>query len=146
MNTLHIYGQTEWHGDAFVFGDKTSLEMLRDAIDEAIAKGPTGTDPTRIETMVNDGEGFYTFVVCCRKDQMEKMAVPYMNEIAKERRECNVAWPEEVCGRHFTIIEEGYAPMDDAELMEHCPDCVDESDLETKKLEAAQIVKETNEK
>ena len=120
---MHIYGQTEWHGNAFIVGDTKALKELRDTIDQVLKTGC----PAKFESMVNDGEGYWTCVVRLpmfygdldKEDvkchTMDDMAVPYTNEIAAEKN--SAKWPEilvklslvPVCGLEdeMRIIEEG---------------------------------------
>ena len=97
---LHIYGQNQWHYDAYIVGDEQSLLALRQDIDEALASG-MGLG----KAFVNDGEGF-TFVTLKVETGWEKMAVPYTNEeaTAAERR-ADAVWPETLAGREVTIVE-----------------------------------------
>jgi hypothetical protein len=60
MNTLHIYGQTARHGNAFIVGDTEALKELRDTIDQVLKTG----NPAKFESMVKDGEGYFTYVAC----------------------------------------------------------------------------------
>jgi hypothetical protein len=99
MNTLHIYGQTEWHCPAFIVGDMEALKNLCDTIKQVIETGK----PVKFESMVNDGEGYFVHVMF---SEMEKMAVPYTNDIAAEKNS-NI-WPEAIVKLEDEIcIEEG---------------------------------------
>jgi hypothetical protein len=55
----HIYGQDMWHGDAFIVGNRTALEELRNAIDIALKYG-------EIRTILSpsDDEGYELFISC----------------------------------------------------------------------------------
>lgn len=53
LRLLHVYGQSTWHGELTIIGNRNALTVLRDAIDAAIASGKAGTT-----AMVADGEGF----------------------------------------------------------------------------------------
>lgn len=53
MNVLHIYGQHLPHDDVRIFGNKSALLQLRQAIDEAL-EGKAGI----LEAMPNDGEHY----------------------------------------------------------------------------------------
>jgi hypothetical protein len=78
---------------------------LRTAIDRAIETGKPETvgigrgrnanvspDDTDSCVFVNDGEGYEPIVICVSPETMDKMAVPYTDEIAQERRD-KVIWP-----------------------------------------------------
>lgn len=53
VRLLHIYGQGQWHSQAFVVGNSNALIVFRDAIDEALQSGKSKTS-----VMVTDGEGY----------------------------------------------------------------------------------------
>ena len=102
---LHIYGQSDWHSEAFIVGDREALIFLRNAIDRAIENGKpesvgigrgrntdVSLDSADSCVFVNDGEGYEPIVICASPETMDKMAVPYTDEIAQERRD-NVIWP-----------------------------------------------------
>ncbi len=76
---LHIYAQSEWHGEAIIVGNRIALEALRDAIDNALATGYGAAT-----AFVGDGEGFHALVVK-QEVGFDKLAVPYTNEIASEK-------------------------------------------------------------
>jgi len=88
MDNLHIYAQGDWHGEAFIVGSSVALKKLRAAIDSALNDGGGATS-----SFVNDGEGFDIVVV--RVDnaaEFAKLAVPYVNEIAKEKGNKKGPW------------------------------------------------------
>ena len=99
MNNLHVYAQTEWHTDAFIVGDMKSLKDLRDAINQVLETG----NPARMESMVNDGEGYWLYVI--NHEEMDNMAVPYTSDIAAEQK-TNI-WPENIIYKEMHILEEG---------------------------------------
>lgn len=80
MNTLHIYAQTFWHDEAYIAGTQEALQYLRDAIDYALKDG-TGS----AQSFVKDGEGYWIHVVETDAETMDKMRVPYTDDIAKPR-------------------------------------------------------------
>lgn len=82
-NCLHIYGQPQWHDEVFIVGTTDALKSLRSAIDNALKDGG-GSSPS----FVNDGEGFYTAVVCLDdQEKFDKLAVPYTEDFAKAHDE-----------------------------------------------------------
>src|SRR3989344_5236722 len=86
---LHIFGQEEWHGEAYIVANVQALLQMRKAIDDALSKG-YGYVPA----YVGDGEGFNTLII--REDDVQvfgKLAVPYSAEIAKQQQPDNVLWP-----------------------------------------------------
>jgi hypothetical protein len=121
MGEMHIYGQTDWHSDAFIVGDDKALKELRDTINRVLETG----NPVRFEPMVKDGEGYWLYVVRLplfygdvdkegvKCHTMENMAVPYTSEIATDNDE-NAVWPETIVGREMHIVE-------DSELMNKLP-------------------------
>lgn len=55
---LHIHAQIDWHSDAVIVGNRSSLKSLRDALDKALKSGK-GT----AQAMVTDGEGYDVEVI-----------------------------------------------------------------------------------
>jgi hypothetical protein len=85
---LHIYGQEQWHGEAFIVANMQALLLLKKAIDDAIVQGHG-----YVPAFVGDGEGFNTLIA--RLDDakaFDKLAVPYNDEIASEKQE-DAVWP-----------------------------------------------------
>lgn len=79
-NFLHIYAQSDWHGESFLVGTTHALKALRDAIDQALEK-----DTAVVESMVNDGEGFDIVVARIdNQEEFDKLSVPYTSDIAQE--------------------------------------------------------------
>lgn len=90
---LHLYGQEQWHGDAYIIGNTAGLKALRDAIDRALAN-EKGADS--LSAFVNDGEGYYTGVVKIDKpEDFDRLAVPYNDEIAQDHRD-DAIWPWQI--------------------------------------------------
>lgn len=58
-NFLHVYGQYSYHDEAVIRGTRTALLQLREAIDDALENGISGT-----ELFATDGEGYELRVVC----------------------------------------------------------------------------------
>jgi hypothetical protein len=99
---LHIYGQMQWHGDAFILGNAEALKSLRDAIDRALSDEGKGS----LGAYVNDGEGFYTAVVRVdNQETFDKLAVPYHDEIAQDHRD-DAIWPEQMKSVQVAIQEQ----------------------------------------
>ena len=61
---LHIYAQPCWHEEAWIVGNRRGLEILRDAINQALAEGhgQTATTPNEF-VCTNDGEGYDVMVL-----------------------------------------------------------------------------------
>ena len=67
---LHIYSQSQPHGEAYIVGDVKALMSLRDAIDHAIASGygsPCGV-------YSQDGEGYPVIII---KSSRHDLLPPY---------------------------------------------------------------------
>lgn len=95
-DVLHIYGQTQWHDEAWVCGSAAALRKLRDAIDRALE---TGLSVVSDVCYVNDGEGFEVRVIPVSSEAaLDKLALPYTDEIASEKKD-GVIWPHELLGR-----------------------------------------------
>ena len=90
MDILHVYSQEYEHDEAHIVGTWSELAKLRAAVDKAMMEGSG-----RMDSFVNDGEGFSLGVLCVKPDV--RLAVPYTEEIARETR-TNVIWPWEIQG------------------------------------------------
>lgn len=100
---LHVYGQNSWHDDVCVLGSRKALTNLRNAIDRVLATN----EPKLSEGMVSDGEGFCVLVGVVEDEEIEsKLAVPYIDEIAREQNE-KAMRPEEAIGidKYRQLIE-----------------------------------------
>ena len=86
VDILHIYGQEAWHEPVLIYGTASSLKKLRDTIDITLSGGLNAS-----EFFVNDGEG-YTVQIKIVDEELEELAVPYSDPIAKENRTI-VKWP-----------------------------------------------------
>lgn len=90
---LHLYGQGQWHGDAYIIGNTAGLKALRDAIDRALTN-EEGADS--LATFASDGEGYYTGVVKIDKpEDFDRLAVPYNDDMAQDRRG-DAIWPWQI--------------------------------------------------
>ena len=78
---LHIYGQTSWHDNAYISGDREALTRLRNLIDFALKSGVEG-----MNFFCNDGEGFTTYVYCLPSHIMDTMSTPYTADYARDSR------------------------------------------------------------
>ena len=74
---LVVYGQLMWHCEASIVGTEEALVSLRDAIDEAIAKGAA-----RRAFMPGDGEGYYVEVLKATADEVDRLPNQYTDENA----------------------------------------------------------------
>lgn len=87
-NVLHVYSQRQWHDDAYIVGDKESLQLLADAINKAISSGEGAC-----QSCVNDGEGFDVHIRRVDDPQLlDKLAVPYTSDVAEEKDSAAI-WP-----------------------------------------------------
>lgn len=82
MNILHIFGQEAFHDDVYIVGNKSELEKLRNIIDKAISDDYDSEDGF----YVNDGEGYSIAVHKIDESEVDKIAVPYSADYAKEKR------------------------------------------------------------
>jgi len=116
---LHLYGQQQWHGEAFIVANMQALLLLRKAIDDAILNGHG-----YVPAFVGDGEGYNTLIarVDDAKD-FDKLAVPYNDEIAQEKQE-DAVWPwnlpriDKAQQDSTAWIEKKYSKQEAAEIME----------------------------
>jgi hypothetical protein len=81
--TLHIIAQPAWHAPAFIVGTPMALTALRDAINEALAKGKA----TAV-VEANDGEGFGVSVHL--REDMSGVPFGYTDDFARS----GMPWPE----------------------------------------------------
>lgn len=71
----HIYGQGMWHGDAFIVGNRTALEEMRNAIDIALKYGEISTT-----LFPSDEEGYDLFISCVDdRFNWDLVDMPYHN-------------------------------------------------------------------
>lgn len=98
---LHIYAQDQWHADAFIVGNAEALKALRDAIDRALERGHGYAS-----CYVNDGEGYYTAVVKVDdKEKLDRLGVPYTDEVAGAQSVDNPIWPWDLPGAVEALTE-----------------------------------------
>jgi hypothetical protein len=102
---VHIYGQEAWHEEAWIVGNKKGLKALRAAIDGALMRDPEQPEETNavceVEVFTNDGEGYTIYAMLVEGELSEKdkrwnkIAVPYADEIARER-DVDAVWPHKL--------------------------------------------------
>jgi predicted transcriptional regulator len=78
MNQLHIYAQSHWHDLVIIVGDDDALESLQRAISAARLHNTSESDTV----FVNDGEGYNVLVYRASQEEIDKLPVPYTDEIA----------------------------------------------------------------
>jgi hypothetical protein len=83
-NVLHIYGQSFWHDEAFIVGNREGLATLRDAITRALESESGAVVAT---AYVNDGEGFDIGIYRVHDENTDRISVPYTDETAAEKRD-----------------------------------------------------------
>lgn len=88
---LHVYGQTSWHDEAWIVGDRPALQALRDAIDAALhsEKGFAATT-----MFVSDGEGYSLVVIAADQGTIDTLHLPYIDKIAGDEEDDRKLWPE----------------------------------------------------
>ena len=99
---LHVYGQDAWHDDVWIVGNRPALQLLRNTLDNALAKGMDTTEQIDEPGLfVNDGEGYEVRVLFLEGDwdtmAWRRLAVPYTEDCAKETHE-NALWPWDIKG------------------------------------------------
>jgi hypothetical protein len=93
IESLHIYGQEQYHEEACIVGDRNSLMRLRTMIDRALTPG-LGMESKLF--FASDGEGFNLHVVNFEgKEGWDRIAVPYTGAAACEKRE-DAVWPHTI--------------------------------------------------
>lgn len=89
---LHVFAQQQWHDEAYIIGNRRALENLRTTIDQALATGHS-----TVVAFTNDGEGYDAHVTLLSDEQVNKLAVPYTDEFAREGSESALwPWSEEI--------------------------------------------------
>ncbi|HEU0197003.1 MAG TPA: hypothetical protein VFQ88_07265 [Nevskiaceae bacterium] len=73
----HLYAQASPHDPAYILGDRKALESIRQAVDEALARGAGAA-----ELSAADGADYA--LVCLRRDSIARTAVPYTSPRARE--------------------------------------------------------------
>lgn len=84
---LHIYGQEAFHDDVYIAGNREGMDLLCNAILRSMNGALSGA-----EVSVCDGEWYTITVRVYSNEDAEKLAVPYTEDFAKERREAAI-WP-----------------------------------------------------
>lgn len=79
-DVIHIFGQDAWHDDAYIVGTPEAMKRLRDTIDRALSGGRA-----EMETFVNDGEGYGIIAIVADPETIDKIGVPYTDEMAAEK-------------------------------------------------------------
>lgn len=96
---LHLYPGAFWHSDGAIVGTREGLAELRDALDSALRSGNAVAG-----AVVKDGEGYCIYVHRVSDEDMEKMALPYTDEMAAESEDSDALWPHQLGHR----AEEAY--------------------------------------
>lgn len=76
---LHLYSQGAWHDAVRIHGTRDALTALRDQL--SIVLGGWTSTPIYF---VTDGEGFQVEITIEDKAGMDKLPLPYTEDIAKE--------------------------------------------------------------
>lgn len=87
---LHLYPGAFWHDDGAIVGTREGLAELRDALEIALRDGNAVA-----RAVVNDGEWYwyYIYVHQVSDEDMQKMALPYTDEMAAESEDSGALWP-----------------------------------------------------
>lgn len=80
---LHLYGQKDWHDEAYIVGTPDGLRALLAAVQQALETGEGHALPT-----VSDGEYYHLFVVQMDEDWQSKsvqgLQLPYTEKWIRE--------------------------------------------------------------
>jgi hypothetical protein len=94
FGVVHIWGQGAWHDTVYIRGNRSGLERLKRAVDEALEAGVAST-----EAYVSDGEGYDIDIQMVSDEDAEMLGVPYFEDIACEdesRTDLIFPWKENV--------------------------------------------------
>lgn len=84
--TMHVYGQSVWHDDVNIVGNREALERLQEAIERAL-EGDKETGTTGV-VFAKDGEGYEVCITLqdgqCHSPEWEDYVAPYNDEMARE--------------------------------------------------------------
>lgn len=96
-NTLHIYAQEIWHGEAYIVGTESALIDLANKISEACTRKHTIS-----EHSVNDGEGYNVHILVV--EDMDPLSLPYTDDVAKidSRQIADVVHPWDFVAKETT--------------------------------------------
>src|SRR5690348_14978169 len=88
METVHVYAQGAWHKEAYIAGNRSGLEKLRNALATALESGAADAN-----VFVNDGEGYEICVRLVDDETANKLIVPYTEEYARGSRQDGEVYP-----------------------------------------------------
>jgi hypothetical protein len=86
---VHIWSPEAFHDTSYIVGNYEGLEKLYMEIGTVLNKKKGKTSAT---FFVNDGEGFDLEVHLVDDKDLDRIAVPYLHEVAEEKRE-HVVYP-----------------------------------------------------
>lgn len=81
MNTLHIYGQENWHDEVYIVGTHAALKDLWLTIGEVLHSGKEDTN-SGVNFYTNDGEGYTVYLFRVPEKELNTLCVPYTSEEA----------------------------------------------------------------
>lgn len=99
MNSLHIFGQNGFHDEVFIVGTADDLAKLAETINTADSSIDGRSEA---DFFVADGEGYKVIVLRASEEDMDKLAVPYYDEYAQEKRDDALSPGEVYLKKGFT--------------------------------------------
>lgn len=85
MPILHVYAASSFHESVFVSGNRAGLEVLKAAVERALAGEAPGQEAP--VCFHNDGEGSPLIVEAFEQEVAEKLILPYTEDYARDQRE-----------------------------------------------------------
>lgn len=95
----HIYSQNSWHDEAYIVGNRTGLEKLRDAINLTLEKGNTKND-----FWPKDLEGYDVMISCVEDEVLDELELPYSSEFYARLDDENPS---------YTVFKKPYHSLED---------------------------------
>jgi hypothetical protein len=104
---LHVYGPQFWHDNVYIVGNEDALGALRDALTAVIDSGRGAC-----LSFASDGEGFAAVVLKADQEQIDKLAMPYSDEVAREAGRGE--WPDSlITADEYTALIKGAAALEE---------------------------------
>jgi hypothetical protein len=91
---LHVYAAQQWHDEACIVGTRKGLEVLRDALNAALADAD-GVAAGHV--FANDGEGYFVHVHAVTDAEFDRMNQHYTDrDLFNPNGRAGCMWPHQL--------------------------------------------------